>query len=164
MMSSLGRRTRTLAFGVVAAAAASMALAGPALADTPPTFVIGSQVLPVGSPVTFWGAQWWNENPLDTGFAPPSFKGFVDNPPAYCGGTWTTDPGNSSVPPATLPGTVDALVPSTITKSGSTIYGDTVAIAQVAPDAGYAGDPGHPGTGTITGYVCGGPGGGISNS
>jgi hypothetical protein len=159
VINPLGRRARKLALGVTASAVASLAVAGTALADTTPTFVIGGQNLPVGTQVAFWGAQWWNENPLSTGFAPPSFKGFVDNPPAGCGSSWTTDPGNSSNPPATLPATVDAVVSSTITKSGPIISGDTVAIALVAPDAGYAGDPGHPGTGTIVGYVCGGPGG-----
>ena len=30
-------------------------------------------------------------------------------------------------------------------------------IVQVAVDPGYAGNPGHAGTGQIIGYVCGGP-------
>jgi hypothetical protein len=158
MKHPVTRRARTFAVGVAAAAAASLALAGSALADTGPVFAIGDQnTLAVGTQVEFWGAQWWMDNPLSTGFAPASFKGYVVNPPAGCGGTWTTDPGNSGQPPATLPGTVEAVVSTTITQSGSVISGDTKAIAEVSVDPGYAGDPGHPGTGTIVGFVCGGP-------
>src|SRR5579864_7241785 len=167
MMHLIRRRARVLAVGVAATAVASLALAGSALADNGPVFAIGNQTtLAVGTPVTFWGAQWWNDDPLSTSFAPPAFKGFIDNPPTGCGGSWTTDPGNSSAPPATLPSTVEAVVSSTITKSGSVISGDTQAIAIISVDPGYAGDPGHPGTGTIVGFVCGGPssgGGGVPN-
>jgi len=166
MTNSLGRRTRALWLGVLAAAAASMALAGSALADTAnPVFAIGNQnALQVGTQVTFWGAQWWQDNPLSTGFAPASFKGYITAPPSGCDQSWTADPGNSGHPPNTLPGTVEAVVSTTITKSGPVISGDTLAIAQVAVDPGYSGNPGHPGTGHIVGFVCGGPGGGISNS
>lgn len=40
--------------------------------------MIGDQNAAVGSTVTFWGAQWWLDNPLSTGLAPASFKGFAD--------------------------------------------------------------------------------------
>lgn len=77
---------------------------------------------------------------------------------------WTTDPGNSSHPPATVDPVIPVIVSSQITKDGPVISGDVteVALVQVAP--GYAGDPGHPGTGTVIGFACGGPGGGILNS
>ena len=48
------------------------------------------------------------------------------------------------------------VVSSTITKSGPVISGDTTEVVLVQVDPGYAGDPGHPGTGTIVGVVCGG--------
>jgi hypothetical protein len=143
-------------------AAASLALAGGALADAPSnpgTFVIGDQNVHVGSQVTFWGAQWWQDNPLSTGLAPASFKGFaVDATNPWCGQMWKTDPGNSSHPPATIPDTIPVIVSSTITKSGPVISGDVTEVAEVAVDPGYAGDPGHPGTGTVVSFDCGGTG------
>lgn len=159
MSTSFGRRARRLALGMGVSAAASLALAGGALADSgaPGTFVIGDQSTALGSQVTFWGAQWWKVNPLSTGLAPASFKGYADNAPATCGTPWSTAPGNSSDPPATVSGTIPVIVSSQISKSGPVISGDTQEIVLVAVDPGYAGDPGHPGTGTIVGYVCGGP-------
>jgi hypothetical protein len=159
MTYSIGGRVRRMAAAGAAVAAASLALAGGALADAPSnpgTFVIGDQNVQVGSPVTFWGAQWWKDNPLSTGLAPASFKGFAVDAPPVCGGPWTTDPGDSSHPPATIPDTIPVIVSSTITKSGPVISGDVTEVAEVAVDPGYAGDPGHPGTGTVVGFDCGG--------
>jgi hypothetical protein len=70
MTHSLGERIRRLATATPATAggavaAASLAVAGGALADAPTnpgTFVIGDQNVQVGSQVTFWGAQWWQDN------------------------------------------------------------------------------------------------------
>lgn len=163
MSTSKSRVARRTAASVAATAIAGLALAGPALADSGSsgnTFVIGDQSnLALGSEVSFWGAQWSQQNPLSTGSAPHAFKGYADNVSGSCGGSWTSRPGNSSNPPASLSGTVNVIVSSAISKSGSVISGDIQAIAVVAPDPGYAGDPGHPGTGTIVGYVCGGPAG-----
>jgi hypothetical protein len=167
MKSSLGGWIRRLAAANAVVAAASLALAGGALADAPSnpgTFVIGDQNVQVGSQVTFWGAQWWQDNPLSTGLAPASSKGFVVNATPTCGQDWTTDPGNSSHPPATVDPVIPVIVSSQITKSGPVISGDTTAVALVAVDPGYAGDPGHAGTGTVIGFACGGPGGGILNT
>jgi hypothetical protein len=163
MTYSLGGRFRRLVAAGAAVAAASLALAGGALADAPSnpgTFVIGDQNVQVGSPVTFWGAQWWKDNPLSTGLAPASFKGFAVDATATCGQDWTTDPGNSSHPPATVGDVISVIVSSHITKDGPVISGGATAVAQVAVDPGYAGDPGHPGTGTVIGFLCGGPDGG----
>jgi len=159
--SQLARRVRAAGLAVATTAVASLALCGPALADSPANsaFVIGDQNVALGAHVTFWGAQWWKDNPLSTGLAPASFKGYANNVSGACGGTWTTDPGNSSDPPASLSGVQNVIVSDQITKSGPVISGDIKEIVQVAVDPGYAGDPGHPGTGTIIGYVCGGPGG-----
>jgi hypothetical protein len=163
MIHSLRRRTGRLMLAGLATALASLVVAGGAMADQPTSsgmFVIGAQNAAVGSQVTFWGAQWWKDNPLSTGFAPASFKGFADNATATCGQSWTTDPGNSSHPPETLSGTVPMIVSSLITKDGPVITGDTAEVVLVQVDPGYAGNPGHPGTGTVVGMVC--PSGGIT--
>ena len=165
MKFSFGGRIRRLAAANAVVAAASLALAGGALADAPSnpgTFVIGDQNVQIGSQVTFWGAQWWKDNPLSTGLAPASSKGFVVDATPTCGQDWTTDPGNSSHPPATVDPVIGVIVSSQISKSGSVISGDTTAVALVQVDPGYAGDPGHPGTGTVIGFVCGGGGGGLN--
>jgi hypothetical protein len=163
MTYSIGGRIRRLAVAGAAAAVAALALAGGALADAPANsgpFVIGDQNVAVGNQVYFWGAQWWQKNPLSTGLAPAAFKGFVDdNATATCGQDWTTDPGNSSHPPATLGDAVQAIVSSHITQTGSVISGDSTEVVEVQVDPGYAGNPGHPGTGTVVRIVCGGDSG-----
>jgi hypothetical protein len=89
-------------------------------------------------------------------YKPP---GFADTATAQCGEPWTTRPGNSSKPPATVTGTVPMVVSSTITKSGPVISGDTTEVVLVQVEPGYEPNPGHPGTGTVVGIVCqeGGP-------
>jgi hypothetical protein len=121
-------------------------------ATAPGAFVIGDTNATIGSTVTFWGAQWWKDNTLSGGLAPASFKGFADtaSSPPVCGQkSWTTRPGNSSNPPATVAPIIDVIVSSAVSKDGPTISGDVTAIAQVMTDPGYAADPGHPGTGTV---------------
>jgi len=118
-------------------------------------FVIGDLNATVGAEVTFWGAQWSQVNAVSGG-APSSFKGFANassSAPAAIGGNWTTDPGNSSQPPNTVASYIAVMVSSTVTKSGSTISGNVVAIAIVRTDAGYAGNPGHAGTGTVIAVI-----------
>ena len=46
------------------------------------------------------------------------------------------------------------IVSSSITKSGSTISGNTPDIVVVKTNSGYAPDPGHAGTGTVVAQVC----------
>lgn len=119
--------------------------------------VVGDQSASIGASVTFWGAQWSSLNGLSGGAAPDSFKGFASSlaaEPPKCGITWTTRPGNSSDPPATLPSYMGVLVSTAVGKSGSTIAGDVLSIVVVQTDAGYAGNPGHPGTGTIVAQFC----------
>ena len=131
-------------------------------ASTTGSFVIGDQSAVVGQPVTFWGAQWWQDNVLSGGVAPPSFKGFADTATATCGETWMTRPGDSSEPPAEVSGLVPMVVSSTVTKSGPVISGDTTEVVLVQVNPGYASDPGHPGTGTVESVVCDSSGGGIT--
>jgi hypothetical protein len=120
------------------------------------SFVIGDMNAAVGTRVTFWGAQWAKRNTLSGGAAPASFKGFEDTPPAAtCGTTWSTDPGNSTPPPAgPLPTFMAVIVSSSISQSGSTISGNTVHIVIVKTNPGYEPNPGHAGTGTVVAQVC----------
>ncbi len=127
------------------------------LGPLPTSFVIGNLNAVVGNHVTFWGAQWAKQNSLSGGSAPSSFKGFADSPnpnPPACEGTWQGRPGNSSKPPESVPSDITVIVSSSITKSRPTISGDVSEIAIVHTDPGYAPDPAHPGTGTVTAIVC----------
>lgn len=118
------------------------------------SFVVGDKS--ASGSVTFWGAQWSKTNSLSGGAAPDAFKGFALNPSVpQCGGTWSTDPGNSSPPPAgPLPAYMAVIVTSSSSKSGATISGNTVAIVIVQTNAGYKNDPGHAGTGTVVATLC----------
>jgi uncharacterized repeat protein (TIGR01451 family) len=120
------------------------------------SFVIADLNSAVGTSVTFWGAQWWKLNSLSGGAAPAAFKGFEDTPPApSCGTNWTTDPGNSTPPPAgPLPAYMAVIVSSLISKSGSTISGNTPHIVIVKTNPGYDANPGHAGTGTVFAQIC----------
>ena len=121
------------------------------------SFVIGNLDAVVGNHVTFWGAQWWKLNHLSRGGAPASFKGFANSPnpnPPTCGGTWQSDPGNSSGPPPSVPADIIVIVSSLITKSGPVISGDVPMMVIVHTDPGYSPNPGHEGTGTVTAVVC----------
>jgi hypothetical protein len=119
-------------------------------------FVIGDQNSAIGTPVTFWGAQWAKTNSLSGGAAPRSFKGFAKSPTTpTCGATFTAAPGNSSPPPAgPLPTFMAVIVTSKATKSGSTTSGTIVHIVIVKTNPGYSTNPGHAGTGTVVAVVC----------
>jgi hypothetical protein len=132
--------------------AVATALVPAAAGDSLPTasFAIGDLNATANSPVTFWGAQWWKENQLSNGTAPPAFKGYaltVDS--VNC--TFTARPGNSSPPPdGPLPPVITVLVTNSVSKSGSTISGNVTGFVKVATNDGYEPNPGHPGTGTVT--------------
>ena len=126
-------------------------------------FVLGdvTAATPFPAPVEFWGADWSTENLLTGGLAPPAFKGFASTvqlptstPPGVCAGPWTTRPGNSSSPPPGVPSYMGVLVASSVSKSGSTISGNTTQIVVVETESGYAADPGHHGTGTVVAAYC----------
>jgi len=120
------------------------------------SFVIGDGSAAVGQKVSFWGAQWWKANILSGGAAPASFKGFENMPatPPPCGGTWSTDPGNSSGPPSSIPSYMAVIVSSAVTKHGSMISGNTQELVVVKTNPGYAPNPGHAGTGTVVAVIC----------
>jgi hypothetical protein len=124
-------------------------------------FVIGDLEAGIGNHVTWWSSQWANIN-LMSGGAPPNamkgFAGFEDNflgfPPPNCGGTWSTDPGNSTPPPPSVPNFMGVIVSSKVTQSGSVINGDIKQVVIVRTDPGYGPSPGHTGTGTEIAVVC----------
>ena len=120
------------------------------------SFVIGDLESALGTNVTFWGAQWWRDNPTSDGSNARSFKGFAESPAsAACGVQWATDPGNSTPPPAgPLPDHMAVIVTSSYSKAGSTITGNTVHIVIVNTNPGYEPNPGHPGRGTVEAQVC----------
>ncbi|HET9060632.1 MAG TPA: PKD domain-containing protein [Acidimicrobiales bacterium] len=117
-------------------------------------FVIGDENAAVGTRVTFWGAQWWKLNSLSGGPAPAAFKGYEDSPgPVGSLTNWSTTPGNSAGPPATVPSYMSVIVSSSIVQAGTTISGDAPHIVIVQTDPGYASDPGHAGTGTVVATI-----------
>jgi hypothetical protein len=120
-------------------------------------FVLGDGNAQTGTQQTFWSAQWAGLNQLSGGPAPDDFKGFADKlsaQPPSCGVTWTSRPGDSSVPPASVPSFMAVLVSSSISRNGSTESGASPRIVVVKTDPGYAGDPGHSGTGTVVAQLC----------
>ena len=120
------------------------------------SFVVGNMATTsTGSSVLFWGAQWQQNNPMSGGAAPSSFKGFEDSPALpVCGTSWTTDPGNSTPPPATVPSYMAVIVSSSISKSGSAIAGNDVHILIVKVNPGYGPQPSTAGTGTVVAQLC----------
>jgi hypothetical protein len=120
-------------------------------------FTLGDRVATsASSRVTFWGARWATQNASLVGTL-SAFKGFVDTPgskPPMCGGTWTTSPGNSSMPVDSIPAYMGTAVSTSITTNGNTITGTITKIVVVVTAPGYASDPGHPGTGTIIATYC----------
>ena len=146
--------------GLFDAFVAKVSVSTPTPSPTPSfqgSFVIGDGNAAVGNRVTFWGAQWAKRNSLSGGPAPASFKGFANstspNPP-NCGGTWTSNPGNSSGPPSSVPSYITVIVASSITKSGPTISGNIPEMVIVQTDPGYGPNPGHAGTGTVVAVFC----------
>src|SRR6185436_11552833 len=104
----------------------------------------------------FWGSQWAQNNPMSGGAPPNSFKGFENGTAtAACGGNWTTVPGNSSNPPATVSQYLTIIVSSSIQKNGSVLSGDIKKIVVVRTNPGYGPSPGHPGTGQVVAILCG---------
>lgn len=118
------------------------------------SFVIGDQGIGPGTPAYFWGAKWAKNNGLSGGSAPSSFKGFASNGAPTCSSNWSTGPGNSSNPPATVGQFIPVIVTSSAQKAGSSISGNTRAVVVVQTDPGYAPNPGHEGTGHVVGLVC----------
>ena len=118
-------------------------------------FVIGDLEDISGAQAYWWGAQWWKNDRLSSGWAPASFKGYENgNASPWCGQTWRTRPGNSSKPPKRVPDVIAVLVASHITTNGSVISCNIVHIVMVQTNRGYAAKPGHIGTGKIIATIC----------
>jgi hypothetical protein len=118
--------------------------------------VVGNLVsLTGGSNVTYWSSQWSQNNPMTSAAAPNGFKGFEDGTTTpTCGGTWTSSPGDSSNPPATVPQFMGVIVSSSIQKNGSTITGNIKKIIVIQTDPGYGPAPGKVGTGKVVAIIC----------
>jgi SdrD B-like domain/PKD domain len=113
-------------------------------------FVIGDLNAATGTPVTYWGAQWWKLNGLSGGPAPAAFKGYQASTDGDTTAmAWLSRPGDSSGPPATVPTFMSVIVASQVDQAGSTISGDAPHVVIVETDPGYAADPGHAGLGTV---------------
>ncbi len=120
-------------------------------------FVIGDvEAHAVNDVVNFWGSQWWKNNTMSgvvsNGVA--SFKGYAVTSTNACGGTWTSLPGNSSNPPATIPDDVVIIVTSKVIKNGNAISGDIKQMVTVHHDGVYQDNPGHHGGGKVINVIC----------
>ena len=130
------------------------------------TFVVGDmEATGPGAPLTWWSSQWASINQMSGGPAPSSMKGFAGFedmplpsplPPLtkLCGMNYTTDTGNSTPPPASVPDDMLVFVSSHIVQNGSVITGDIKEVIVVHNNPGYQPSPGHPGTGTEVTVVC----------
>ena len=136
MTYSIGGRIRRLAASGAAVAAASLAVAVAPwpCALEPGPFVIGDQNVQVGSQVTFWGAQWWKDNPLSTGLAPAAFKGSLIRRDARADRTGRLIPATARIRRPRSADVITAIVSSQITKTGSVISGDTTEVVDVQVD------------------------------
>lgn len=118
------------------------------------SMIVGNLDSATGTAVDYWDAQWAKNNSLTGGPAPNAFKGFASTAPQSCGGGWTSSPGNSSGPPATVPSYMGVIASSSIGQSGSTMSGDVPIIIVVKTNPGYGPAPGHAGTGTVVATYC----------
>ena len=140
--------------GLVAVVTAVGLLAGAGSALAGGVFVIGNNNATLGGSVTFYEPNEWSKlNSLSGGSAPSSFAGFAETSasPPTCGESWTSKPGTSSNPPATVPEFMGVIVASKITKSRSTISGNAVELAVVKTSPDYS--PETKGTGMVVAVI-----------
>jgi hypothetical protein len=139
-------------------------------AKTPPAPMHPYTSVSNGTQVNFWGSQTWKTNQFSSvNNAPASMKGYVNNAPSDlgqppppgstspgygCGEKWTSDPGNSSNPPSTIPSYLVVIVSSQITQTSSTESGNIVHVVVVQVEPTYGPAPGHTGWGPIVAWLC----------
>ncbi len=107
-----------------------------------------AQAVPLGQDFNFWGAQWWKQVAAGDYQSNASFKGYAN---AVSSAGWTSDPGNSSSPPATVASYIGVIVATHAAKNGSVESGNIaeIVVLRVDSPATYAPDPGHPGSGVV---------------
>ncbi|HEY5110760.1 MAG TPA: MBG domain-containing protein [Acidimicrobiales bacterium] len=108
----------------------------------------------IGADLNFWGSQWSKQVTGGSYGAGASFKGYASSVNSIAK-TWSTSPGNSSVPPTSVAQYIGVIVTTNATKSGSTISGNIaeIVILKVDNPAGYSNDPGHPASGVVQSIV-----------
>lgn len=106
----------------------------------------------VGQDYNFWGAQWEKQVTAGDYQSNGSFKGYAEH---VSGTTWTSAPGDSSNPPASVATYISVIVATHIAKDGSVESGNIVerVVLKVDNPAGYQPDPGHPGSGVMVAVV-----------
>ncbi len=139
-------------------------------ANKPPAPMHPYTTVSNGTQVNFWGSQTWKTNQFSgVNNAPASMKGYVNNAPSDlgqppspgssspgygCGENWTSNPGNSSNPPSTIPNYLVVIVSSQITQSSSTESGNITHVVVVQVEPSYGPSPGHTGWGPIVAWLC----------
>jgi len=121
------------------------------------SFVVGDRAPhATGQTVLFWGSMWAKKNPMTGGAAPSAFKGFEDSPTLPgCGVQWTTNPGNSLPPPATVPSYMAVILASRIKGTpNNSMTGNDLHVLIVQTNTGYGPQPSTPGTGTVVAVLC----------
>jgi hypothetical protein len=128
----------------------------------PTSFVIWGGNLPIppgqtanvaiGQDYTFWGSQWAKQVQSGAYQSNASFKGYANS---VSGATWTSDPGNSSGPPATVASYISVIVTTQATKNGNVESGNVAetVVLQVDNPSGYRPNPGHPASGSLVAIV-----------
>jgi hypothetical protein len=117
-------------------------------------FVVGDGA--ASGRVVFWSARWSASNPLSSGSAPSSWKGFAADlrpAPPRAGGRWESLPGNAAAPPPSIPAYMAVIVASRALTSGAGVEGDVVRVVVVRTDPGYGPAPGHEGTGAVVAEI-----------
>lgn len=106
--------------------------------------------------VTWWSANWSDENRLSAGRAPRAFKGFTTPTTGSvgCGGEFTAAPGASSNPPSRVPEYQGVVVTDRVQRSGGTLSGQIVRVVVVHNAPGYSASLATAGTGTVLGSYC----------
>jgi hypothetical protein len=110
--------------------------------------------LVIGDSYEFWGADWSKQVTGGSFTGGASFKGYADQVD-WLRGQWTSRPGGSSKPPATLATYIGVIVATDIAGHGSHVQGNIAenAVLDVTDPAAYRPDPGHRASGVFVAIV-----------